>query len=161
MNDPQYNQWQEAGWRRALSPRDEAELRAWLEMHPDARADWALENGLNEALRAIPDAPVSSNFTARVVDAVARDGARAHRAGWRWSWRSLLPKAAVASAVLAVGGFSWHHHEATQRAEQAHYIAAVSQMAALPDPEVLQDFDAIQKMSQSQTPDEELLALMR
>lgn len=162
MNDPLYNRLQETSWRRKLSPREEADLQSWLGSHPEHQADWTAESNLNEALRRLPNAPVPTNFTARVLDAVERESKPTHRHAHRWSWRRLLPKAAYAAIVFAIGALSYHHHQqVARRAEQARYIAAVSRVAILRDPEVLQDFDAIQKLGQTQAPDEELLALMR
>ena len=84
-NDPIYNRLRELSWRRELTAAEEAELRAWLAAHPEAQADWEAEAGLNEALRQLPDAPVPSNFTARVLQAVEREAAlRERRRGARW-----------------------------------------------------------------------------
>ncbi len=74
-NDPTYNRLRELSWRRKLTGAEEAELRAWLAAHPDAQADWEAEAGLNAALGRLPDAPVPSNFTARVLQAVEREAA--------------------------------------------------------------------------------------
>ena len=47
--------------------------RAHLAAHPEAQADWEAEAGLNDALGRLPDVAVSSNFTARVLQAVERE----------------------------------------------------------------------------------------
>ena len=95
MSDSLYDKLRETGWRRKLTASEEAELRAWLAAHPESRADWQVEAVLNESLGRLPDAPVPSNFTARVLQAVQRESVSSRRRGlaWRWSWRSLLPKA--------------------------------------------------------------------
>jgi len=48
-------------------------LREWLAAHPEAQESLDLETGLTEALRKVPDVPVASNFTARVLQAVERE----------------------------------------------------------------------------------------
>ena len=109
-NDPIYNRLRELSWRRKLTAAEAAELQAWLAAHPEARADWEAEAGLNEALGRLPDAPVPSNFTARVLQAVEREAAAElrRRRTWqvwlRWRW---LPKAAVAAVVLGAGLVSY------------------------------------------------------
>src|SRR5262245_543785 len=106
MNDPL--KLQEAGWRRKLTPAEEAELQAWLAKHPEAQADWKAEVGLNEGLRGLPDAPMPSNFTARVLQAVEREEAAAGRPAltWKSTWNWLLPKAAFVAAVFGVALFT-------------------------------------------------------
>ena len=43
----------------------------------------------------------------------------------------------------------------------AKSVATVSQVASLPGPDVLKDFDAIQQLNRSPAPDTELLALLQ
>ena len=99
-NDPIYNHLRELSWRRKLTGAEEAELRAWLAAHPEAQADWEAEAGLNAALGRLPDVPVPSNFTARVLQAAEREAAaELRRPGWKWRvWPRLrwLPKVAFA-----------------------------------------------------------------
>ena len=54
----------ESLWRRKLSPAERAGLRPQPELEVEAR--------LTDVLRKIPDSPVPSNFTARLLDAVER-----------------------------------------------------------------------------------------
>src|SRR6266581_310146 len=98
-NDPQYQRLLESSWRRELTEAEAAELRAWLAAHPEAQSDWMLEEGLNSALRGLSNAPVSSNFTARVVQAVERDVARRKPSIWRrWQPRlRWIPRIALAA----------------------------------------------------------------
>src|SRR3954469_6162170 len=98
MNDPLENQLREAAWRRNLTPEEQASLRAWLAAHPDAARDWEQDHRLTAILAGLPPAPVSSNFTARVLQAIDRDtAASARRRPVPWSWRWLVPKATLAS----------------------------------------------------------------
>ncbi len=114
---------------------------------------------LQKLLSRLPDAPVSSNFTARVMQAVEREELQAVRTrGWRWNWHALLPRAAVAAVMVAAAGFTFYQHEIfSQRA--ALSVALLTPPPPLPSVDALQNFDAIQRMSQPAHADEELLAL--
>ena len=70
-------------------------MRAWLAAHPEAQADWEAEAGLSEALGQLPDAPVPSNFTARVLQSVERESAAERRRRSR-KWQ-LWPQLALAA----------------------------------------------------------------
>lgn len=163
MNDPLYQRVREARWRRKLTGAEEAELRAWLAGHPEMEADWAAESGLGEILSGLPDAPVPSNFTARVLKAVEPEpvGSRPATPGWRWAWHRFLPKAAVAALVAATGLITYERHEALQRAVLARNVATVADVAAVPNPDLMKDFEAVRRLDQTPPADEELLALLR
>lgn len=165
INDSNYEQLRELSWRRKLTAAEEACLAQWLAEHPESQEEWDLEVGLNDSLAGLPDVPVASNFTARVLEA-AKSGARAQRASERspgtaaW-WMRWLPKAALAAVVLAAGLLSYNHIQATRRAEWALSLSAVSQVPSLPSPEILKDFDAIAALNSTPPADEELLKLMQ
>jgi anti-sigma factor RsiW len=164
INDPLYNDLREASWRRKLTGAQEAQLRAWLAAHPESLADWEAETDLNEALGRLPDAVVPSNFTAQVLQALERETAAASRAPspiWRIRLPRWLPRAAVAAVVLGAGLFSYHQVRAEQRKALVRSVEAVSDVASLPNPKILEDFDAIRAMNQAPAADEELLALMQ
>jgi hypothetical protein len=117
---------------------------------------------LRELLSRLAGAPVSSNFTARVMRAVELEEARRPRL-WNlltWNWHSLLPRAAVAAVLIFAAGFTFYQHEIySRRFELARNVALVAQAQPLPSMEALQNFDAIQRMSQPARADEGLLAL--
>lgn len=117
---------------------------------------------LRGLLARLPDVPVSSNFTARVMQAVEQEEARS----WRqktfstWNWRVLLPRAAVAAAMaVVVGSVIQHHETGARRAQLARSVASVAAAQPMPSIEALKNFDAIRRMSQPVRPDDELLAL--
>ena len=114
---------------------------------------------LRELLSRLTDAPVSSNFTARVMQAVELEELQAARTrGWHWNWHSLLPRAAATATVVIAAGFAFYQHEIYNgRVEIAKNFVLVAN--ALPSVDALQNFDAIQRMSQPAHADEELLAL--
>jgi anti-sigma factor RsiW len=162
MNDPLFSRLRESSWRRKLTAQEEAEMRAWLAEHPEMEAGWETEVELSEALSHLADAPVPANFTARVLQALDREpaGSRRPDPGWKWMWRSLLPKAAVAGLVVGLGVYSYEKHQANQRAEFAGSVAFVSSVP-VPGPELLQDFETIRHLGQTPPADEELLALLK
>ena len=165
MKDPR--QLRETSWRRPLTASEESELRAWLAAHPEAREDHELDAALTESLRRLPDVLVSSNFTARVLKAVELEAApsrRDSRSRWKTAWHSWVPRIAFGAAgvLTIVAGFTvFRHHERVQARQMAQSVSAVSQVASLPSPEVLQDFDVIRNLNPSPAPDETLLALFQ
>jgi len=157
-----HSKLRESSWRRKLTETEQAELRAYLAANPDARADWEMESALNAALARLPDAPVPSNFTARVLQAVEREEARPRAWSWRWNWHTLVPRVAFAAVVIAFAGLVFHHHEIySQRAALARNVALVTRGQPMPSPEALENFDAIRRMNQPQHADDELLVLMQ
>jgi hypothetical protein len=148
----------ESLWRRKLSDAERAGLRAQPELE--------LEATLTRALTEIPDASVPSNFTARVLDAVERAEwaeTRHHDLpGWTLNWRRLWPRVAAVAAVLIFIGVTVQHYEAnSHRFTLAKNVARVAVAQPLPSVDVLENLDAIQRMSQSGHADGELLAALQ
>lgn len=164
-SDPIQDRAQELVWRRKLTDAEQAELLAYLATHPDARADCEMESALSTALDRLPDAAVSSNFAARVLQAIERDGANAGRVrerGWAWYWRVLVPRVAVAAVVIGFTGVVYQRYEFGRRVELARSVALVAASQPLPDMEALKNFDAIQRMSEAKPhADNELLTLFQ
>jgi negative regulator of sigma E activity len=163
MKDSEFHsKLRESGWRRKLTEAEQAGLRACLAANPDARADWEMESALNAALARLPDAPVPSNFTARVLQAVEREEAPLRAWSWSWNWHTLVPRVAFAAAVITFTGLAFQHHEIyRQRAALARNVALVTRGQPMPSPEALENFDDIRRMSQPQHADDELLVLMQ
>lgn len=124
--------------------------------------DKQLDARLDALLRALPDKPVASNFTARVLQQVAHETAARPASGlerflqFRW-----LPRVAVASLALASCLATYQFRTQTARTQFAQSVAAVTQVASLPSPETLKDFEAIRRLSQTPPADRELLALLQ
>jgi negative regulator of sigma E activity len=116
---------------------------------------------LREFLSRLTDAPIPSNFTARVMQAVELEELQAARTrGWHWNWHSLLPRAAATAMVVVAASFAFYQHEIyNQRAEIAKNVVLMASAQPLPSMDALQNFDAIQRMSQPAHADEGLLAL--
>lgn len=158
------DRFSELFWRRKRTDAEHAELRVWLEAHPESQTEAEGEDQLNNLLNKLPDAPVPSNFTARVLQAVEREAHLQKPAlpTGRSSWlRSLLPRVAVVAAVACIGLFAWHRHETAQRAELAKSLMAVSEVESLPAAAFLEDFETIRRLGRTAPVDEELLALMQ
>jgi hypothetical protein len=119
---------------------------------------------LRELLARLPDAPVPSNFTARVMQAVELEESRRARR-WKiftWDWHAILPRAAAVAVVVMAAGLAWHQHEmVSHRTALARSVALVANTQPLPSVEALNNFDAIQRMSQPAHADDELLALLQ
>lgn len=165
MNDDLvYQQLRETAWRRELTNAEQAALRAWFAAHPDARDEWDNEVALNELLARLPDVAVPSNFTARVLQAVEREAAASdpeqspRRA---WSWRAFVPRFALVVIVVATGWFAFQWHARVERIKLAQSVAAVANVRSLPDPQFLEDFDAISCLPPMPPADDDLLALMQ
>ena len=152
--DPIYERLREIGWRRPLTDSEQDELRKWLSAHPEHHSDTEVEAVLTQALSKLPDAPMPSNFTARVFQAIERENATERptgpvRAGW---WRGLIPRLAVATLIVGITGFSYWRHQAEEQEEMRD---AAKNLARV-DPAALADFEIIRQMGQA---DEGLLAL--
>jgi hypothetical protein len=159
MNKAEFEKLKEASWRRKLTDEEQTALNGYLAAHFEERALWPEESGLNQMLAGLPDAPVSTNFTARVLQAVERDATSASRRShgiFHWLKLNWVPRIAV-MIVLVCGGFV--SLQRYHRVQIAHDVAAVSSVATVP-PQWLQDFDAINRLSQPPV-DNELLAALQ
>jgi hypothetical protein len=117
---------------------------------------------LSAALAKLPDAPVPSNFTARVLHAIERANAAAARpreqptTSW---WRAFLPRLAVACIIVLGGLGLWQQQRAKQK-DLAHVAREVASADLLSDPNVLTHFDEIASLTPPEaSPDEALLAM--
>jgi hypothetical protein len=170
MNDPVYKHLVELSWRRRLTEAETAQLNTWLRAHPEAQAEWDVEAGLNHLLQELPGPEVSSNFTSRVLAAVAREQSRPERrpsklallGNWRRRW---LPRAALAALMVGAGVLSYHKGMAARRAEMMRSVQTVVDVSSMPSAEVLTNFDAIRALpaapSLDAPADDELLLLFR
>jgi anti-sigma factor RsiW len=153
--DSESSNQHESLWRRKLTATERESLRT--------QPDLELEARLSDALHRMPEAPLASNFTARVLAEIDREEARAARpTSWRWNWRLLLPRTAVAATVLLVAGISFHQFTVTaHRTTLVRNVAMVAVSHPAPSVDALENLDAIQSMSQSAHADTELLADMQ
>lgn len=165
INDPIYTELRELSWRRPLTAAEKAQVRAFLTAHPEAQADWEAEVGLNEALSSLPEAPVASNFTARVLQAVERESLAEERQGRRqgfWFWgQQWLPRLAFVAVALGTALISHDQIVSARRARVGQSVTIVADVSSLPSPEILKDYDAISALSETPAPDMALLAALK
>ena len=116
-------------------------------------------------LRRLPGADVSTNFTARVVQAAGRLPAKP---AWRrrlemfpWLPAGWVPRAALAAAMVCSGMLSFHEYEALHRAHEARAVASVSRLAALPSMDWLENFDTINRLNKVKVADDDLLTVLQ
>lgn len=148
MSEHEFNQLLETAQRRRLTPAEEARAREYLLAHPGAQAVWEQETALTQLLDRLAPAPVPSNFTHRVLEAVRaerRPAPSRARAGWLAGVRRWLPlKTATAMAAVALSVVLIHHRrQEAERAELARSLEAFSEVAAVSGLDVFRDFEAI------------------
>lgn len=167
MKTPEYNNLRESSWRRPLTPAEAAELEKYLVAHPEARADWDSDAQLNRALERLPDAaPVSSNFTARVLETVrleAKAVSREHaRGGFAWrNFGKWFPRLAAVGLAMGLGVLVWHRHAVQVRTDRARNLAGLASVLAA-NPDVMANYEPISRLGGSPvTPDVELIALLQ
>jgi hypothetical protein len=119
-----------------------------------------VQGHLRGLLSRLPDVPVSSNFTLRVLQAAELEEMRASR--WRlvnWNWRVFFPRAAATATIVGFAAVAFYQHEiSVQRTMLAKSAVLVAQSGPV-SMDALKNFDAIQRMGQTAHPDDELLAL--
>lgn len=150
MNDVRHEELMRLSLKRKLTPEEESRLEAWLAANSKARAAWNEDRALGRALHSLPDVPVSSNFTARVLQAVELNERHEQRAAKRSWLRVLWPRVAwgLAAGLLACAGII--EYRVIKGGQFAEAVKNVSgDLAALPAPEALEDFDAINHMRQA------------
>jgi anti-sigma factor RsiW len=160
--DPALQSLRETAWRRPLTAAETTELRHRLANAPGATEDLQLEARLSRALAGLPDAPVPSNFTARVLQTLERAPAPPPRAPFGWlPLHGWLPRLGFACLVLGVSALGVHRYELVARQRMADSVAAISPLGVLPAPEALADFDAIRRLGSEPPADVELLSLLQ
>ncbi len=160
MNQSEFDNLLQTAYERDLTDGELAKLERWLAANPADQADW---KALDHLLATLPDTPVATNFTARVLDEV-RCAETTHPAlGQVWWQRLLAPQfrpvqiAAAATLAMVIGGVGYQSHLNQSRAEMA---AAVASIAEFP-PGFLADFEAIGAVAQADAIDEELWAALK
>lgn len=173
MKASDWNRLVETAARRSLTEAERLTLEELLRRQPSLRDQWATEERLNACLDRLPPAPVASNFTSRVLQAIAV----IEPVGPRWWHRLPVPAitrrpamamAWAGAAAIVLAGVLLHLQQ--REAARAQLAASVATMArgvstpvrATEVPELWLDFDPIRLMSQAQpVVDEELLAALK
>ena len=170
MNEVRIDELVRLSMRRELTPEERSRLEDYLAAHPEARNGWEEERALSRAVQSLPDVPVSSNFTSRVLQALdvdeAREGRSRQATGREWL-RRLMPRLAWATVAVLLSVVAFQQVQTSQQENFAKDVSfAAADLARLPNPEILlQDFDAIQELGQISTvsagSDDELLRVLQ
>ena len=170
MNNPDLGRLLDTARRRPLTAEEETRLHACFADDPSARTIWEEEMALNRLLDRLPDTPLSSNFTAQVLQAVERADAGQGTSGRTFRWLGLprpVRQAAAACALLVLMGLAYWRYDSVRREKMALALAELasgmhtpSEAVALAPEELWENFDAIHRLPQTQ-PDEELLAVLK
>ena len=172
MTEAEFNQIREVAWRRPLTAREQADARAWIAAHPEMADELALDLALAQAVHRIPDTPVSSNFTARVMESIDREAVDLERAGF-WEklmgdYRVWLPRLAGVMGVIILGLGIWAWNGRVERAKITSVLTQVAQLTPSKDsfqtefqsPNVWKDFDTIRRLNEI-LPDNDLLTILK
>lgn len=149
MNPAELEQLIETAQRRVLSAEEQSRLARLLKAEPAAWPERDEELALTRLLAGLPDAPLASNFSVRVMQAIDLTEAQAARAaqGRAWWPRRWTGRLAWTTAAIAVTGLSGWQYQNWQRTETARSIQFITEVAVVPSVEVLKDFDAIQSFA--------------
>jgi len=156
MDNSQLQRLRDQLWRKKPA-------QAELDQSTLAPAQLQDELRLTRLLNRLPNAPVSSNFTARVLQAAAKTEPAPAVAWWQaFTLRRWIPRLAVGLFTLVFGGLSIQQYQAVQHthiAQSVSHVAVANQDAQLAD--MLNNFETIERMSRIQPVDEELLLTLR
>lgn len=147
MNRPEFQQILEQAWKRG------ADLSAAKNLPQAERDRLAEEIALTKLLGERPRTPVSSNFTARVLNEVQRK----QKSRRKRSWWVKLPRIALGFASIAVAIGISVQYKSHKRAEE---IAAVSSLATMPKMEWLRDYEAIDRLNALTADDHDVLIVL-
>jgi hypothetical protein len=167
-NIPELQRFREISWKRPLTAAEQTELETCLKANRAAREEWESDTALTVAMDGLADPAISSNFTARVLQAIERQDRAAEHAVLRepW-WRKLARRTALAwsgsvAALLLIAGLLLHQQHVQTQHEFAKQEAVLAKaVLAVPNAEVLANFDTIRAMSAAPAPDEQLLAVLQ
>ena len=165
MSPPEIDKLMDALRAGKLTAQQEAQLDEYLAGQPAQRSACEEDLALNSMLRNLPDAPLSSNFTARVLQAARQPRSRSAQPGLFWLrvlLRQWLPNAALAGVVLGAGLIAYEQHHLSERRQLAQGLRQISQLATQTSVELLENFDAIQRLNQApQDTDRDLIAVLQ
>jgi anti-sigma factor RsiW len=148
MKHDDFQELMDLARRRPLTPSERSRLDRFMEADPQAWPDREEDMALVGLMARLPDAPLASNFSARVMEAIGLEERRVKRENnplslhwWAHSWWARLGVASCA-VLIAVG--AWYQHQLTERADRAESVATISEAAAILSVEILKDSDIIQ-----------------
>lgn len=171
MSESEYQKLLDLRLQRALRPEERSRLDELASQHPEIRDHWDEEMRLSQLLNRLPDAPISSNFTARTLAAVRKASAPERAAGKRvlpgWLPFRWIHAATITAAALAAAWILYHQKQSEGRAQLAGELAQISSAALAPDAEkakvsldALMHYDVIARLESHPIVDDDLLAVL-
>lgn len=152
MDNSEYQRLRELAWRKGI--KDPLEPIQSQQVQQELRE----ERQLTRCLNGLVNAPVSSNFTARVLQAAIKPAAPRRLTWWqRLALPKWAPRLAMGALMVSLGVFTVQQYKSAQNMRRAQDLASVSQLAQLSDVDWLDNFETINRMSQVQAADDELL----
>jgi len=167
MQEHEQNELWERSLRGQLTPGERAQLEAWLAVRPELRAEWEEEVALCQLVRRLPDVPVSSNFTALVMQAVDRQPQLTETTStvggfFEWLRRHFAQVAASTAMVMLAGGLVILQQRQASQQIVTNQMKELAKVVPVPSVDVLKDYEAIRRLSQvSAEPDMELLVALQ
>lgn len=150
MKSDELNDLMDKARRRVLHPDDRKRVEQLLEADPAAWPDWKEDMALTQLLDGIPDAPVATNFTSRVMQAVALEDSRTKPRGipltLYWLTHSWFARLGIVTSVAIAAVLGWQQNQKWERAALAESMVTISEVAAVPSVEILKDFEVIQSL---------------
>lgn len=131
--------------------------------HSGRNGESVLDLELDRLLERLPDAPLSSNFTARVLQSLPASR-EIRRTGWWTVWGGLSFSWKMAAASVCVGFvlIGQYRHQVAVRDEVARSVVAVGNLASFPTVEMMENFEAIRRLNDvTEGVDLELLAALQ
>ncbi len=158
-------------WRRPLTPEERARAQHLLREQPAGLSAFEEDQELTRLVQQLPDAPVPSNFTACVLQALDQPEpvpacGRSPFSGWLA--RLAAPRIAWAVLAVLLLPLGYLGFQSRQRTQIAASIAQITRTVSetgraveTPPLEILRDFEAIDRLRVANTvADEELLAAL-
>src|SRR4051794_17009638 len=117
MKDPGPNDLLWKGLRGELSDEEKQHFESLISSDARLKNDWEEELVLNELLAKVPDAPLSSNFTSLVMQAVAKEERQATHKSSTFRWlRFGFARVLAGLALFGVIGLGLHNrYQKSQR----------------------------------------------
>src|SRR5260221_4965878 len=110
MNESEYMKLREAMWRRDLTAEEEAGLRSYFLVHPEAQFDWEEEKAITVLLTKLPDERLSSNFTAQLLQRIDLEARRPEGTIGSRRLSQWFPRFALAGLVIGLGGVGYQQY---------------------------------------------------
>ncbi len=173
MNNRELEKLIELALKGGLDERKEARLLQYFENNPAEQSRIEEDIILGRLLKNLPSIPVSSNFTARVMEAIGKEEAVEEipvspQSIFSYILHNIVPKFVSICLMLALIGLGYFSYSESKRVKLAGSIAELERVAMLGDKEsglpveIFKDFDVIQNINTYNSfVDVELLAALK